>query len=241
MSAGDLTLAPSLRAIAFDFDGVILESGLIKQEAFLALFADRPELHPRILAHHRRHLGVSRYDKLAWIHRELLGRELSAAELDELGRRYSGLVVERVLACPEVPGASELLRRISGEVPCFVVSATPQKELERIVEDRGLAACFREVRGTPGAKADILADLLGRYDLEPREMLLVGDGLSDYEAARRASVGFVLRETPEQQELFDGVEVERVADLAELGRWLDGRLAAGARPSPAAADHGGRR
>lgn len=225
MSAAEPTAAVPLRAIAFDFDGVILESGPIKQEGFLALFADRPDLHPEILAHHRRHLGVSRYDKLTWIHRELLGRELAAEELAELGRRYSQLVVERVLACPQVAGAEELLRQISDEVLCFVVSATPQAELERIIDGRGLQPHFREVRGTPGAKAAILAELMESHSLGRDELLMVGDGLSDYLAARAAGVAFVLRETPEQEELFRDVEVERVADLAELGRRLAGRLA----------------
>ena len=225
MSAPGERAAP-LRAVAFDFDGVIVESGPIKQEAFLALFADRPELHPRILEHHRRHLGVSRYDKLIWIHRELLGRELAPEELDELGRRYSELVVDRVLACPLVAGADELLRALAGRIPSFVVSATPQEELERIVELRGLRRYFREVRGTPGVKSAILAELMANHALAADEMLMVGDGLSDYLAARQAGVPFVLRETAEQEELFRDVEVERVPDLAELHRRLAGRLAA---------------
>ncbi len=216
--------ARPLAAIAFDFDGVIVESGPIKQRAFLELFADRPELAPAILAHHRRHLGVSRYDKLAWIHRELLGRPLAADELEALGYRYSHLVVEQVVACPLVPGAGSLLRELAGRVHCFVVSATPQAELERIVERRGLGAYFRELHGTPGAKADTLAGLMAAHRLSPDELMMVGDGLSDYQAARAAGIEFILRQTPEQEELFRGIEVERVADLAELGRRLAPRL-----------------
>ena len=221
--------APPLRAIAFDFDGVILESGRIKQQAFLELFADRPELQPQILAHHRRHLGVSRFDKIDWIHRELLGRPLGPEELAAEGRRYSALVLERVLACPMVAGAEKLLRRLQGRVSCFVVSATPQQELELIVAERGLSRYFRELHGAPAAKADILVDLMRRHALEPHELLMVGDGLSDYEAARRAGVPFILRQTAEQEELFRDLDVERVADLTELGARLTHRLA----PQPA--------
>ena len=66
--------------MAFDFDGVILESGPIKQQAFLDMFAQRPDLQPAVLAHHRENLGVSRFDKIAWMHRELLGRALDWQE-----------------------------------------------------------------------------------------------------------------------------------------------------------------
>ena len=111
-----------------------------------------------------------------------------------------------------------------------MVSATPQRELELIVDRRGLGGYFDELRGAPGAKADVLAELMRRYGLAPEEMLMVGDGLSDYEAARRAGVAFVLRQTPEQEELFRDLDVERVADLTELAPRLEGRLA----PLPAA-------
>ena len=217
--------AAPLRAVAFDFDGVILESGAIKQRAFLDLFADRPDLRPRVLAHHRENLGISRYDKLAWMHRNLLGRELGPEELAEEGRRYSALVLDKVLACPMVAGAEDLLRSLAPRLPCFVVSATPQEELELIVERRGLGGYFRELHGSPGAKANVLADLLGRHELLPSELLMVGDGLSDYQAARRAGVPFVLRETSEQEEHFRGIQVDRVADLTELAAWLEDRLA----------------
>ncbi len=231
MSGRDASAAAPLRAIAFDFDGVILESGLIKQQAFLELFAYRPELRARILAHHRRHLGVSRFDKIAWIHRELLGRALGPEELAGEGRRYSELVLERVLACPMVTGAKHLLRDLQGRLLSFVVSATPQQELELIVAERGLAGYFRELHGAPAAKADVLAELMRRHRLAPHEMLMVGDGLSDYEAARRAGVAFILRQTPEQEELFHGADVERVRDLTELGALLEGRLAPAAAAS----------
>lgn len=224
MTVGDEPAAP-IGAVAFDFDGVILESGEIKQRAFLDLFADHPALHGEILAHHRRNLGISRYDKIAWIHRRLIGRPLEAEELAAEGRRYSELVLEQVLACPLVAGAEELLRRLRGRALCFVVSATPQEELELIVERRRLRRYFDELRGAPGAKADILVDLMRRHALAPREVLMVGDGRSDYEAARQAGVAFVLRQTAEQEALFREVEVERVDDMAELAPRLERRLA----------------
>ena len=228
---------PALRAVAFDFDGVILESGSIKQQAFLDMFAHRPELAPAVLDHHRQNLGVSRYDKLAWMHRELLGRPLDAEELAEEGRRYSRLVLEKVLACPLVAGAEALLRGLRGRALSFVVSATPQAELELIVERRGLREYFDELHGAPQLKPEILRDLMRRHDLATDELLMVGDGLSDYKAARRVGVEFVLRETAEQERLFRGIDVGRVADLVELAPRLEERLAVG--PAPPASAGGG--
>ncbi len=225
----DATAAPA--AVAFDFDGVIVESGAIKQQAFLDLFADRPELHPAILAYHREHLGISRFEKFEWIFRELLGRPLTRADSESLGRRYSELVVAKVMECPLVPGAADLLPGLSRRLATFVVSATPQAELESIVERRGLSGWFREVHGTPGDKAEILRDLMRRYSLKPAALLLVGDGLSDYRAADAAGVPFLLRHTPEQAELFHGLQVTEIRDLTELARLLDRWTSAAAVPA----------
>jgi beta-phosphoglucomutase-like phosphatase (HAD superfamily) len=49
-----------LRAIVFDFDGVILESADIKTNAFRALFASYPEHVDQIVDFHLRNAGVSR-------------------------------------------------------------------------------------------------------------------------------------------------------------------------------------
>ncbi len=205
---------PALAAVVFDFDGVILESAEIKTEAFLELFAAHPEHREAILRHHYEHLGISRFDKFAWIYRHLLGRELDAAESRRLGEAYSALVLERVLACPPVPGALELLSDLRGRLRAFVASGTPQGELERIVELRGLAPYFDEVRGAPDTKEVIVRDLLRRYRLGPATVLMVGDGLSDYRAALAAGVRFVARESDHQD--FGGADVVRVADLTEL-------------------------
>ena len=156
----DETPSPPLRGVFFDFDGVLLESAGIKTDAFRDLYSGLAELLPRILEHHRQNLGVSRFRKFEWVHRELLGKPLSDAERISLGERYSELVLRRTLTCPEVPGARELLSALAGRTRSFVVSATPQEELELIVERRELAPYFDEVRGSPEVKESILRDLL---------------------------------------------------------------------------------
>lgn len=209
------------QAVLFDFDGVILESAGIKTQAFRDLFADRGEHLPAILEHHLQNLGVSRFEKFAWIYRELLREPLSEELSSELGERYSELALAQTLSCPMVEGARETLSWLRGRALAFVASATPQEELELIVRRRGLAELFDEVHGSPRAKPAICADLLERHGLGPNEAVLVGDGLSDYRAAEAVGIRFVLRETEAQRELFDGVSVPRIPDLTQLPALLE--------------------
>ena len=55
-----------IKAIFFDFDGVILESVSIKGDVFQKLFADYPEHLAEILNYHLENGGVSRYDKFEY-------------------------------------------------------------------------------------------------------------------------------------------------------------------------------
>ncbi|MCI0395261.1 MAG: HAD hydrolase-like protein [Chloroflexi bacterium] len=212
-----MSLPTQLKAIIFDFDGVILESGDIKTQAFLELFADYPDHQPAILQHHLANLGVSRYDKFAWIYRELLARPLAEAERERLGCDFSAIVLDKVLRCPFVPGALDALQLLQPHYCLFVASGTPQEELEFIVRRRNLNGYFAEVWGAPCKKAEIIRGILERHGLEPEETMMVGDGLSDYEAAVATRVGFIARDTPEQQHKWCELNVSRVADLNELG------------------------
>lgn len=204
-----------IRAVVFDFDGVILESANIKTEAFLELFAAYPDQQAAVLAFHLENLGVSRYVKFRYVYEELLARPYTPADEAHLGAEFSDIVMAKILACPFVPGALALLAQLQGRgIPAFVASGTPQAELEHIVAERGLASYFGEVWGTPHQKADILRDLMARFGWQPRQVLMVGDGMSDYEAARAAATPFVARQTPEQD--WAGIDVPCVPDLQAL-------------------------
>jgi phosphoglycolate phosphatase-like HAD superfamily hydrolase len=205
-----------VRAIVFDLDGVILESGDIKTQAFLDLFAQYPQFRRQILAYHLTNLGVSRYDKFDWIYRELLHKKLGPAERTRLGEEFSGLVLQKILTCPFVPGACEALRKYHLSKLLFVASGTPQDELDLILTRRGISNYLAGAWGSPRKKAEIVNGMLERYELTPSQVLFIGDGSSDYEAAQETGVHFVARETPELKEYWNELGVDSVPNLLPL-------------------------
>lgn len=206
-----------LRAVIFDFDGVIVESLEVKTDAFRALFADEPDHVERVVQLHLDNLGVSRYEKFGIIYRDFLRRPLDDAETRRLDERFSELVYERILECELVPGARELLDALASEVPLFVASATPEPELARIVAARGLSAYFRRLRGSPTPKPQIVSELLRDYKLVPGETLFVGDAISDLQAAAANGLAFVGRVPHGERNPFPD-SVATVRDLGELRR-----------------------
>ena len=208
------------RAVIFDFDGVILESANIKTEAFLALFAHYPEHRDAIREYHVRNVGISRFRKFQWIYAELLKTPLGEAESTRLGDAFSRIVLEEILKCPFVPGARELLKDLRCQSRLFVASGTPQDELEHIIEQRGLAPYFTEVWGTPALKADILSSILSRHEIPRDEVVFIGDGESDYSAAKQTGIPFIGRDCPFGGSRWMEMNVDSVPDLVLIRSML---------------------
>ncbi len=143
---GTMNVLKDVDAVIFDFDGVLVESVEIKTRAFARLFESYgPEVVERVVAHHRRHGGVSRFEKFRHYYNEFLSQPLSDDDMGVLACRFADLVVEEVTCAPLVPGAERFLIECSSKVPCFVVSGTPQDELREIVRRRRMTDYFRDV------------------------------------------------------------------------------------------------
>jgi phosphoglycolate phosphatase-like HAD superfamily hydrolase len=209
--------------VLFDFDGVILESADVKTDAFAELYADHgAEVVGRVREHHLANLGISRFKKFAWIAENVLGRQLTEDESAALGRRFTDLALAKVLAAPFVAGAEAALAALAARrLPMFVASGTPVDELRMIVSRRGLAPMFGEVHGAPREKAEIARDLMARHGIAPGELLFIGDGMSDYKAAREAGLPFLARDTLALHDEWVRLGVRREPDLVRLPEVID--------------------
>lgn len=183
---------PRFDAIVFDFDGVLVDSVDVKTRAFAALYEPYgPEVVGKVVAWHLEHGGVSRYRKFRHFHQVFLGQPLSGAEESRLADRFSALVEEAVIAAAWIPGALEFLEGKQAQMPLFVASGTPEEELVRIIERRNMKRYFSGVGGAPKGKAEIIAGFLGSHNIAPDRTLMVGDAMTDLEAANTVGTAFL--------------------------------------------------
>ena len=196
-------------AVFFDFDGVLVESNEVKIDAFRRLYEPfGTDVVDQVIAEHVRHEGVSRVVKLERFHREFLGIVLDEDGLADLAQTYSEMVEDVVVACDAVPGAVEALDVWAKHCPLYVVSGTPQDELRRIAQRRGLDGYFATVFGSPRVKPDIVGDELSRIGVQADRVLFVGDSLTDYDCAVAVGTRFLGRVPPWRQSRFpDDTEV----------------------------------
>lgn len=181
-----------IRAIIFDFDGVILDSVDIKTKAFARLFEEHgPVVVEQVVAYHLAQCGVSRFRKFAHIYENILHRPMPDGESERLGEKFSALVFDEVVKAAWIPGAVEFLRDHHTRYQCFVASGTPEDELVRIVRLRDLERYFAGVFGTPATKEEITRRIFAEHGLETGEVIFVGDALTDFNAAKACGVRFV--------------------------------------------------
>ena len=202
-------------ALIFDFDGVIIESVEIKNQAMARIFEDDPQHTAAILDLNERMGGISRVVKFQEVYRTILHRSVTQAELDAHAVRFRRLVIDEVIACPWVPGALEFLTKNSTSRPLFLLSGTPHLELEEVVDARNLRQYFTEVHGSPPGKPETVRSILTRHNLAVRDVTLIGDAPLDQEAARATGIEFIGRVVLGQPSPFPP-GTHTIRDLREL-------------------------
>ena len=83
------------KVIILDFDGVIVESVGIKDQAFEMLFADYPQQLNDILSYHLSHNATIRFEKFRYITENILCQPYTDERAKELQTQYSDFILEK--------------------------------------------------------------------------------------------------------------------------------------------------
>jgi phosphoglycolate phosphatase-like HAD superfamily hydrolase len=188
-------LLKARQIIFWDFDGVIKDSVMVKSMGYEQLFMSYgEEVVEQVNQHHNTHGGISRYEKIP-LYLSWAGESAGTELVQEFCERFSGLVKQAVIDSPWVPGVREYLQASHNRQYFVLITATPQQEIEQILNVLDMTRYFREVHGSPMAKAETVSDVLQRLNCLPDKALVVGDSDTDFNAAKENSVEFLLRRT----------------------------------------------
>lgn len=206
----------SFQAILFDFDGVLAECMEVKTEAFAQMFKPYgEEIVKKVVDHHLRYGGISRYKKIEFFYREYLNKEISNDELNELAKIFSDFVVAKVIESNWVKGAKEFLEKYYKNIDMFIISGTPQEELKLIVKKRGMKKYFKGVYGSPDTKPTIVKKIITENEYNFEKLLYIGDSLSDYYDAKEVGIKFIGRIPKGMKSNFPG-NIPIFSDFKEL-------------------------
>lgn len=183
-----------IKAIAFDFDGVLADSNRLKKDAYFAVLPKSEHaLVKAVLA------DKNVVQTRTAVFRAMFAKKgLSDKNLDFEAGRFSGLynnaVQEGIEKMGLVPGASEMLQKLSEKYSLYINSHTPEDALLETVVRLGIGHLFKGVFGRKNLdskKSEVLREIMEKEKLAPEEVLMVGDADSDFEAALEADCKFI--------------------------------------------------
>ena len=220
----------AFEVIIFDFDGVIVESVGIKDQAFAMLFQDHPQHLEEIITYHLSHNATIRFEKFRYITENILQQKYTEARAQELQKKYSQFVLTRIIQCPLVKGAEDFLTHFSQVMPLFLASVNPAQEIEEILNKRNLKKFFKKIYAHPWLKKDAILEILRDEDKSQNEAVFIGDSLEDYHAAREAGVFFIGRDSgksfielpssKQKEKLNNGAKILIYPDLKQIKQYL---------------------
>jgi phosphoglycolate phosphatase-like HAD superfamily hydrolase len=186
---------PYLKIIVFDFDGTLIESNQIKDKAFELLFGEWPEYQNAMMRWHFDHNSIDRREKFRYFVEKVLGLKGRDDLIRKLTTKFGKITRQAVIDCPFVEGAQNFLEYINCRVKTYLVSATPQAELNIIIKERKLDAYFKKIFGAPIKKIDILKQIMESENATVDEILFIGDSPEDQHAAESLGIHFIGRQS----------------------------------------------
>ena len=182
-------------SIFWDFDGVIKDSVEVKSDAFEQLFLPFGKVtSKKIREHHEENGGMSRFDKIP-IYLKWSNQEASQQMIDKYLQQFSKLVKDKVIDSEWAPGVLDYLQNNHNKQTFFLITATPQKEIESILYHLKIESYFKLVVGSPINKIQALSKILDKYNINLESSVMVGDSISDYEASIVNKITFILCKT----------------------------------------------
>ncbi len=172
--------APGADLFVFDFDGTLIDSAAAKRQAFYDLFPS--DCAAAVTAVLQRDPDGSRH---ALIPEMICESGRAGLDASALVTAFGEGVRRRVTAASAVEGAEAALAWAARRGTACVFSMTPHEELQDAIVRRRWMRYLAGAWGYPNQKPKVLSDLMERYGAAPDRAIVIGDGVSDEEAARR--------------------------------------------------------
>ncbi len=212
-----------IRALIFDFNGVIVESTDMNASIYARLFSRfGDDVVAKVVEHYNQYGGIPRQARIEMYLREFAGIEPSEDLVHELSREFSRLYLDSLVEARFVPGAKEFLSGAGQGYDKFLSSGAPEEDIPQMLNILGIGKYFIRGYGAPRKKSEHIREILEVYGYRPQEVVFIGDSPKDKEAAKENGIWFIARDRGleslknEPYKIGDLFELEQV--LGRIGK-----------------------
>lgn len=206
-----------LKTIILDYDGTLVESQTIKDQAFAYVFRQYPDKLAKIMDYHLKNNAVIRFDKFKYIAENIIRIEYDLKWAEAINQEFSQFVLNQAASCSYVFGAIEFLDYFYQRVSLYLASVNPPDELAEILKRRNLTKYFKAVYANPWKKPDSLKEIISVEAVHKDEVVFIGDTYEDYQAAQAVGIEFIGRDGGKP---FNAANIKIFKDLVEIKECL---------------------
>jgi phosphoglycolate phosphatase-like HAD superfamily hydrolase len=181
------------KSIVFDCDGVVLDSNVIKTEAYFRtaknIGATDNEAQA-LVDYHVKLGGISRYHKFDYYLHEIVHQPVNDKAIQVLLDEFARELEAGLMECNVAKGLIDF-RNATQQANWMILSGGDQQEIRTLFAKRHLAQFFDGgLFGSPDNKDTVLAREKANGNLQ-FPALFIGDSKYDYEAATQAGLDFI--------------------------------------------------
>lgn len=216
------------KSIVFDCDGVVLDSNIVKTEAYFRTAKNlgaTDEQAQALVDYHVKLGGISRYHKFDYYLREILHASVSQQAIQDLLDEFSRQLEVGLMECAMAEGLLELKKKTLGS-NWLILSGGDQQELRTLFDKRMLPNGEKletlfdgGIFGSPDNKDEVLAREKANGNIK-LPALFLGDSKYDFEAANCAGLDFIFlsdwTEVPDWQTYCENNKLKVLKSLSDF-------------------------
>ena len=181
-----------IKTILWDFDGVILDSMKIKGDGFIELFKEYDKRHLLELEkYHYDNGGVSRFEKIRYFYNKVLNKDILEKDILILADKFANIIKKKLNDKNNLIQETVVFIKMNYKNYNFhIVSGAEHIELNDLCKTFELIQYFISIDGSPTTKDLLIKDVINKYKYNKKEMILIGDAMTDYNASEINNIKF---------------------------------------------------
>ena len=175
----------SIKTIFWDFDGVLMNSNAVRDKGFELVLADYPKDQVKqLMDFHQANGGLSRYVKFRYFFEEVRDEKITDKEVQVWADKFSEIMLANLINKDLlIKETLDFVKENYQKYNMHIVSGSDGNELRQICKGVGINQCFKSIEGSPTPKKQLVANVLNKNNYTPKECVLIGDSINDFEAA----------------------------------------------------------
>lgn len=178
--------------IIFDFDGVIVDSMKVRDNGFRAIFSDFNTADvEKLVKYNRKNGGLSRFHKIKYFYEEILKLDIEDSLIKKYAEEFTEIMKSELINLDYIiKDTVGFIKKNKDIKKLYIASGSENEELNYLCRELGIGHCFNAIYGSPRHKNDIVKSIIEDNRYDNSKVILIGDSINDYEAAKVNGIEF---------------------------------------------------